>query len=503
MTPDISALKKTLATYTDLKLASSILYWDQATMMPEVGSEQRGRQLSTLTNFSHDLLVSPETGKLIDEALGWANSKPRDNEDAALVREAKRLRDLEVRVPSDLSSAMAEHYAKMYSAWATARPKNDFDSLKPLLETSVTLSQKFADCFPELDHPMDALIQFSDQGSSVSSVKVMFKDLRTELVPLVQRVKAAKQVDSRCLDGVFDEASQLKFCKVVAEKLGYDFKRGRMDLSPHPFMTRLSGGDIRITTRARRDDMTDCLFSVIHEVGHALYEMGIPESLDGNVLGNGVSSGVHESQSRLWENRVGRGKPFWDYFYPILQKEFPSFKSVAQADFLRAINKVEPGLIRVDADELTYNLHVMIRFDLECQALEGKLSIKDLPDAWNARYKSDLGITVPNLRDGCIQDVHWFSGPFGGSFQGYTIGNMLSAQLYDAAKKDLPKMEDEFARGKFSSLRHWLNNKLHRWGAMLSPDDVIKHATGEALSSRSYMNYLTKKYSEIYSLHNL
>lgn len=500
MTPDITPLKKRLATYTDLKLASSILYWDQATMMPDAGAEHRGRQLATLANLSHDMLVSTETGRLIDEAFSWAQSRPREDQEASLVREAKRLRDLEARVPSELSASMAEHYAKMYSAWAVARPKNDFETLRPLLESSVTLSQKFADCFSELDHPMDALIQFSDQGTSVKAVQAMFKDLRSELVPLVQKVKSAKQVDSSCLDGDFDEASQLKFCKLVAEKIGYDFKRGRIDLSPHPFMTRLSGGDIRITTRARRDDMTDCLFSVIHEVGHALYEMGIAENLDGNILGNGVSSGVHESQSRLWENRVGRGKPFWDYFYPLLQQEFKSFKSVPQTSFLKAINKVEPGLIRVDADELTYNLHVMIRFDLECQVLEGKLAIKDLPDAWNARYKSDLGVTVPNLKDGCIQDVHWFSGPFGGSFQGYTIGNILSAQLYDAAKKDLPGMEADFSRGEFSTLRHWLNQKLHRWGAMLSPDQVIQHATGENLSSRSYMRYLNQKYSLIYGL---
>lgn len=500
MTPDISQLKQRLATYTDLKLASSILYWDQATMMPAVGAEQRGRQLATLANLSHDILVARETETLIHDALGWASNQPFDNQDAALVREAKRQRDLETCVPSELSAAMAEHFAKMYSTWTDARPNNDFAAVRPLLEKSVELSLKMANCFPDLDHPMDALIQFSDQGSSVKTVREMFNNLRSQLVPLVQEVRAAKQVDSDCLLGDFDEVSQLKFCKLVAERLGYDFRRGRIDLSPHPFMTRLSGGDIRITTRARRDDMTDCLFSVIHEVGHALYEMGISDALDGNILGNGVSSGVHESQSRLWENRVGRGKPFWDYFYPILCQEFPKFKSTSQADFLRAINKVEPGLIRVDADELTYNLHVMIRFDLECEVLEGKLKIKDLPEAWNARYKSDLGVTVPSLKDGCLQDVHWFSGPFGGSFQGYTIGNILSAQLYDAALNDLPHMEQEFARGEFDNLRGWLTKKLHRWGAMLSPHDVIKHATGQDLLSAAYMNYLTNKYKQIYNL---
>ena len=500
MTPDISALKKRLATYTDIKLAASILYWDQATMMPEIGAEQRGRQLATLANLSHDLLVAPDTGAMIDSAKKWASTQSQDNADAALVREAKRIRDLEANVSAELSAAMAAHYAKMYSAWAKARPQNDFTSLKPLLEESVNLSLRFADCFPEVDHPMDALIQFSDQGSTVKSVLQMFKDLRTDLVPLVQKVRSATPVDSSCLDGDFDENAQLKFCKQVAEKIGYDFRRGRIDLSPHPFMTRLSGGDIRITTRARRDDLTDCLFSVIHEVGHALYELGISEHLDGNILGNGVSSGVHESQSRLWENLVGRGKPFWDYFYPILQTEFPSFKKTSQDVFLKAINKVEPGLIRVDADELTYNLHVMIRFDLECQILEGKLSIKDLPEAWNARYKSDLGVTVPSLKDGCLQDVHWFSGPFGGAFQGYTIGNILSAQLYEAAKKDLPHIEHDFAHGKFYDLKGWLTRKLHRWGAMLIPEDIIKNSTGEALSNQAYMNYLTKKYCAIYGI---
>jgi carboxypeptidase Taq len=500
MTPDLSPLKKRLATYTDLKLASSILYWDQATMMPAIGAEQRGRQLATLANLSHDLLVDRETSNLIDSAFSWAANQSFENQDAAFVREARRIHSLESKVPASLSAAMAEHFSRMYAAWTDARPKSDFATLQPLLEESVRLSLKMAECFSDLEHPMDALIQFSDPGTSVRTARQMFQTLRSQLVPLVKKVTSAKQLKNDCLTGDFDDASQLKFCRLVAERLGYDFRRGRIDLSPHPFMTRLSGNDIRITTRARRDDLTDCLFSVIHEVGHALYEMGISEYLDGNILGNGVSSGVHESQSRLWENRVGRGKPFWDYFYPVLQQEFPNFKNTSQSDFLKAINKVEPGLIRVDADELTYNLHVMIRFDLECDVLEGKLKIKDLPEAWNARYKSDLGVTVPSLKDGCLQDVHWFSGPFGGSFQGYTIGNMLSAQLYDSALKEMPTMESEFSRGEFLNLRSWLTRKVHRWGAMLPPGEVIKHATGSDLSVDSYMNYLTRKYSDLYSV---
>jgi carboxypeptidase Taq len=500
MEQSLAKLHERLAVMTDLNLTSSILSWDQATMLPDGGSGQRGRQMATLAKLAHDLLTSTQTGDLIHTLSDWADQQPEDSMDGAFVREARRQRDLEVNVPSSLNSEMAEHYARIYTAWTFARPKNDFLTLKPLLEKSIELSQRFSDCFKNIDHPMDALIQYSDRGVTVKSTTRLFSDLRARLVPLVKRVTSANQIDSTCLTGDFDESSQLAFCKTVAAQLGYDFARGRMDLSPHPFMTRLSGGDVRITTRARRDDLTDCLFSVIHEVGHALYELGIHESLDGNILANGVSNGVHESQSRLWENMVGRGKPFWHYFYPILQNTFPHFKTVSLDSFIRAINKVEPGFIRVDADELTYNLHVMIRFELECQMLEGTLAVRDLPEAWNARYKSDLGVTVPNLKDGCLQDVHWFGGRFGGSFQGYTIGNILSAQFYDTASKKIPNMEQDFLRGDFSKLKNWLNANLHHLGASMSPDALVQLTTHQDMSIEYYMTYLTDKYTILYNL---
>lgn len=500
MTVDIAELKNRLATFTDIKSTSSLLYWDQATNLPINGGGERSRQIATLTKLGHDILVSEDVGRMISDAYDWAMSQNKDSEDAAFVREAKRLRDLDVRIPLKLNMAMAQHFSVMYDAWATAAPKNDFKFLQPFLEQSVNYSMELANCFPEFDHPMDALIQFSDPGTTTAAMRQIFESLRTDLVPLVQKVRSSKHINRDCLLGDFDEAAQMRFCRVVAETLGYDFRRGRIDLSPHPFMTRLGGHDVRITTRVRREDMTDCLFSVIHEVGHALYEMGMRETLHGSILANGVSSGVHESQSRLWENRIGRGKPFWDYFYPILQREFSQFKNTSDVEFLRAINQVEPCLIRVDADELTYNLHVMIRFDLECDVLEGKLKIKDLPEAWNARYASDLGLTVPSFKEGCLQDVHWFSGPFGGAFQGYTIGNMLSAQIYDAALQDMPTMESDFAQGNFYDLRRWLCVKLHQWGSMLRPDELIKHSTGDVLSSKAYVAYLNKKYKDIYQL---
>lgn len=495
----LEQLKNRLATITDLNLANSILYWDQATMLPDAGSNQRGRQLATLTKISHDMFTAKDTGDLIDQLLTWASSQPSTSPDAIFVREAKRQRDLEVNIPGELNQEMSELYSKLYTAWTIAKPKNDFKTVQPLLERAIELNQKFADCFVGVEHPMDALIQFGDRGVTVKSTREMFAKLRERLVPLVKKVSAAKQIDSSCLDGEFAPEAQLKFCKIIAQRLGYEFTRGRMDLSPHPFMTRLSGGDVRITTRARTDDMTDCLFSVIHEVGHALYELGINPELDGNILGSGVSSGVHESQSRLWENRVGRGKPFWDFFYPKLQAAFPHFEAIPQDTFLRAINKVEPGFIRVDADELTYNLHVMIRFDLECQMMERKLKVSELPEAWNARYKSDLGLTVPDMAKGCMQDVHWFSGRLG-YFQGYTIGNILSAQFYDAAAKATPGMEQDFAKGDFSKLKLWLNQNLHQYGAMYSPDEIVKKATGQSMTIDPYMTYLDDKYSRLYGL---
>ena len=495
----LNSLKERLALMTDINLANAVLGWDQATMLPDAGADQRGRMMASLGKLSHEILTSKETGDLVSSLESWAVKEPATSFEGAFVREAKRVRDLEVRVPSELNSAMTEHYARMYSAWATARPKSDFATLKPLLEKAIDLNRRFSDCFPGSDHPMDALIQYSDMGVTVAATRKLFAELRAELVPLVKNVTSAPTIDSSCLEGDFDEQAQLEFCKKVAATLGYDFNRGRMDLSPHPFMTRLSGGDIRITTRARREDLTDCLFSVIHEVGHALYEMGISPELDGNILGGGVSSGVHESQSRLWENRVGRGKAFWDHFFPILRDTFPHFMDISEEEFLRAINKVEPGLIRVDADELTYNLHVMIRFDFECQMMEGKLSVKDLPEAWNARYKSDLGVTVPDLKDGCLQDVHWFGGRLG-YFQGYTIGNILSAQFYDAAEKNLGNLDADFSKGDFSRLRGWLNKNLHHYGASRTPDALVLGATGSTMSIRPYIDYLTSKYTRLYGL---
>ena len=297
--------------------------------------------------------------------------------------------------------------------------------------------------------------------------------------------------------GNFPENLQLEFGEAVIRELGFDFGRGRQDLTEHPFMTRFSTSDVRITTRAKRGDVSDSFFSTVHEAGHALYELGIDPRYDGTALGGGSSSGIHESQSRLWENLVARSLPFWEHFFPMLQAKFPQLKSTDVKTFHRAINKVERSLIRTDADEVTYNLHVMIRFDLECDLIAGRLAVKDLPEAWNARYKSDLGITPPTASKGVLQDVHWFHGGIGGAFQGYTIGNILSAQLFAAAQRAHPELENEFRVGKFTTLREWLRVNLHQYGRKFDGPELIKRATGKDLGMDDYFNYLESKYQAL------
>jgi carboxypeptidase Taq len=308
-------------------------------------------------------------------------------------------------------------------------------------------------------------------------------------------------VDDRWLRAAFGESAQLEFGLGVAKRIGYDLARGRLDKTPHPFCTKFSAGDVRITTRVRENDIGDALFSTIHEAGHALYEQGVSRSLEGTPLGSGTSAGVHESQSRLWENVVGRSRPFWSYFYPRLQSTFPEqLGEVALDTFYRAINKVQRSLIRTDADEVTYNLHVMLRFDLELKLLEGRLKVKDLPEAWRAGMQADLGIAPPNDRDGCLQDVHWYGGLIGGGFQGYTIGNILSAQFYAAALKARPQIPHEIKNGEFGTLHDWLKDKVYRHGRKYPPNELVERATGSPMSMAPYIAYLRAKYGEIYRL---
>ncbi|NUQ05714.1 MAG: carboxypeptidase M32 [Anaerolineae bacterium] len=496
----MTELKARLLEISDLNGAASVLGWDQSTYMPPGGGPARSRQSALLGKLAHERFTAPELGRLLDELESYRESLPYDHDDAALLRVTRRTYDQRVRIPAQFMGELLEHIGNLFDTWTRARPANDFGMVRDGLAKTLDYSRRFAEYFPH-QHVADPLIDLSDYGMTAESVRAVFDELRAELVPLVQAITAQPPADNSFLRRYFPQETQLAFGVAAIKDFGYDFNRGRQDLTHHPFMTRFSAGDIRITTRVDEHFLTDALFSTLHEAGHALYEQGIDVNYDGLPLGGGTSAGVHESQSRTWENIVGRSRAFWAHYYPRLQAAFPEqLGDVSLDSFYRAVNKVERSLIRVDADEVTYNLHVMIRFGLELDLLEGKLSIDDLPEAWRARYTSDLGITPPDDKDGVLQDVHWYGGLIGGAFQGYTIGNLMSAQFYEAALRAHPEIEAEIGQGKFDTLRTWATENIYRWGSKFTANELMERVTGGPLQVAPLIRYLRGKYGELYSV---
>ncbi len=497
----LQELKNRLMDVSSLNGAASVLQWDQTTYMPPGGAEARGRQIALLQQLAHEKFTDAAIGKLLDELQPYAESLPYDSDEASLIRVTRREYDKSVKIPPSFTAKFANHVATIYQAWTTARLANDFATIQPLLEKTLDLSRQLADFFPGYQHVADPLIDFADYGMKAADIRRIFAELRQQLVPLVQAITAQPVADSSCLYQQFPEDKQLAFGLDIIRRYGYDFERGRQDKTHHPYMTKFSLGDVRITTHVKENDLSDAIFSTLHEAGHAMYEQGIRMDYEGTPLANGTSAGVHESQSRLWENLVGRSLGFWGCFYPRLQETFPDqLKSVSLETFYRAINKVQRSLIRIDADEVTYNLHVMIRFDLELQLLEGSLSVRDLPEAWHERYRADLGVTAPDDRDGVLQDVHWYGGVIGGAFQGYTLGNILSAQFYDAALQACPQIPDEIRRGEFGALHGWLKDNIYQHGSKFTASELVEHVTGGPMRIEPYIAYLRAKYGELYSL---
>ena len=371
----------------------------------------------------------------------------------------------------------------------------------PFLQKTLDLSREYAEFFAPYDHIADPMIDDADEGMTTALVCALFAELRRELVPMVRAIADQPLTDDGCLHASFGEAAQLDFGLSIATRFGYDLQRGRLDKTLHPFCTKFGAGDVRITTRVCENDIGDALFSTLHETGHALYEQGVDARLEGTPLGYGTSAGVHESQSRLWEILVGRSLGFWKHFYPTLQTTFPDqLGHVALDTFYRAVNKVEPSLIRTDADEVTYNLHIMLRFDLELKMLEGRLAVKDLPEAWREAMRADLGLVPPDDRDGCLQDVHWYISGIGGAFQSYTIGNILSAQFYAAAIAAHPEIPGQIERGEFGTLHAWLRRHIYQHGRKFKPNELVERATGEPMSMGPYLAYLRAKYGKLYRL---
>lgn len=495
----LATLRTRLMEISDLQMAAGILRWDQTTYMPPGGAASRGRQMALLTRLAHEKQTDPAIGRLLDKLRPYEESLPYEHDDAAMLRVARRFYEKAVNVPAAFAAELAEHQAAAFIAWQKARPANDFAAVRPYLETNVDLCRRYAEFFPGYGHIVDPLIDQRDYGMTVAVLRPLFAALRARLVPLVQAATARPAPDDACVRQFMPADKQLAFGLAVIKDFGYDFNRGREDRSAHPYTTKFAIGDVRITTRVNEHDLRQSLFATMHESGHGMYEQGLHPSYEGTVLARGTASGVHESQSRLWENLVGRSRGFWEGYYPRLQAVFPEQLGRVPLDtFYRAVNKVQRSLIRTESDELTYNMHIIIRFDIECDLLEGKLAVKDLPDYWNSRYQSDLGITPTDDKNGCLQDTHWFSGNVGGVFQGYTLGNILGAQFFNAAVAARPEIPAQIRRGEFAVLHGWLKENIYQHGRRFTAAEITRRVTGSDLTIEPYIAYLTRKFGELY-----
>ncbi len=484
----------------DLNSAAGLLGWDQQTYMPPAGGEARGQQLATLGKLAHQKATSEEVGRLLEELKQeFAGADPSSDE-VNLVRVAARDYDKAVRVPPEFVAERAIVTTKAFEAWAEARSKSDFSIFKPHLEKVVELVRKYIGFFPPADHPYDILLDDYEPGMKTAEVQAIFSSLRPKQVELIKAITSRPQVKDDFLHRKFNEQKLWDFSAEVTRNFGYDWDRGRMDKAPHPFETSFSVNDVRITNRFEAHNPLATLFSAMHEAGHAMYEQGVNLAYERTSLAHGTSLAVHESQSRMWENLVGRSMPFWELIYPRLKKAFPSqLDGVGLKNFYKAINRVQPSLIRVNADEATYNLHIMLRLELEIAMVEGKVAIKNLPEIWNAKMKDYLGVTPPDAAQGVLQDIHWSYGSVG-YFSTYALGNLVSAQLWEQINKDVKDLDDQIRRGKFDGLLAWLREKLHKHGRKFNPQDLVQRVTGSKITPEPYVRYLTSKYTDIYGL---
>ena len=501
-TQPLATLKSRLLDIQHLKDAAALLSWDQETYMPSGGGQTRAEQLATLQTLAHAKFVSPDIEDLllhhIDPTTGLANTEAIDDASKALLRETWRDFSRAKKLPSDFVNRRERECSLAQQVWAEARRRDDFMHFLPNLQTVVALKFEEIDYMGYDDSPYDALLDTYEPGATVAQLQPLFATLRHGLLELLQHVREAASPDDRLLFQSYDEQQQLAFGKLVLHGMGYDFNRGRLDLSAHPFTTSFHPTDVRVTTRVFEKDLPSCLFSCIHEGGHGLYEQGLPQEQYGTPLGEAISLGIHESQSRLWENNVGRSKAFWTHFFPSLQQHFPSQLGAISLDaFHAALNRVKPSLIRVEADEVTYNLHIMVRFEIELALIEKRVAVKDLPGLWQEKMQEYLGIVPERDAEGVLQDVHWSLGALG-YFPTYTLGNLYAAMFFQQACQDIPSLETEIQRGHLLSLKDWLNRNIHQYGRQYSSTDLLHRITGRALSVKPFLSYLQTKIGNIY-----
>jgi carboxypeptidase Taq len=504
MSTRLEQLKERMGQLSDLRHASALAHWDQQTMMPPRGGEARAESLATLERISHEMFIADDTGTLLDAAATELDGADPASDDASLVRLVRRQWDKARRVPPALASEMARAGSLGQEAWVRAREASDFPAFAPYLSRNIDLVRRYVECHEGADGfecPYDVVLDDYQPRMKTSTVARLFGELRSELVPMISRLtgESATVDDSLLHRHVAIERQRSLTAQIVA-MMGFDRDGWRLDDTVHPFATRIGGGDVRITTRWDENYFPTALYGAMHECGHGLYESGIAPSLQRSPLGGGESLGMHESQSRLWENMVGRGRPFCGVLAPRIADQFGGDLATLEPDALyRAVNKVKRSLIRVDADEVTYGLHIVLRFELEQQLLDGTLAINDLPEAWNTRFEELLGTKVDNDADGVLQDVHWSAGLIG-YFPTYALGNLIAGQLWERVAIDVPDLEDAIAAGELASLREWLREHIHRHGSKFTTTELLEREAGGPISVQPFVSYLKRKLGDIYEL---
>lgn len=485
----------------DLEKAMGVLSWDKETNMPKAGIEARIQQITTLRRLSHTMFTADEMGELIETAAAELQDAPYESNEASLIRYLRRSYTEARQLPPEFVRRVSEVSGKANPAWAEARKNNDFAHFQPHLEEVVKLGQEMAELYGYEDEKYDPLLDKFEHGMKTTEVRAIFNAVKEELIPLRQAIAERETtVDDSIVHQPFPIDKQQTFAHFIAEAAGYDFSRGHLGTVVHPFATSFSRNDARITTRWYPNFLNPSLFGTLHESGHAMYEQGTHPDLARTPLARGTSSGIHESQSRMIENIVGRSLGFWQAHYPKLQELFP--KQLGKHDvtaFYRAINKVQPSYIRVEADELTYNFHIILRFELEQAMLNGDLKVADLPTAWNDKMQELLGVVPPTDSEGCLQDVHW-SRPSFGYFPTYALGNLYAAQFYEAAVAQNPAIAEEMAQGKTNALVAWLRENIHQHGRKFTPAELVQKATGRPLTHKPFMRYVTQKFGKIYGV---
>ena len=485
----------------DIRKAHNLLSWDRNVIMPKAGDEIRVKQMTTLQRLAHTMATSDEMGELIEAAAAEVADMPYESNEASLIRYLQENYEDARKLPTEFVARSSEISGKAYTVWVEARENDDFSAFAPWLEQIVELGQEMAELYGYEDELYDALLDKYERGAKTADVRRIFAAAKEDTMPLIEAVQErSDEVDDSILHQPFDVEKQKEFARYIADAVGYDFDRGHLGTAVHPFATSFSRDDARITSRWYPDFINPAVFGALHESGHALYEQGTHPDLARTPLARGTSSGIHESQSRMIENIVGRSRGFWRTHFPRLQELFPQqLGNVTAEQYYRAVNKVQPSLIRVEADELTYNMHIYLRFELEQALLEDDLVVQDLPVAWKDKMQELLGVTPPNDREGMLQDIHW-SRPSFGYFPTYALGNLYAAQFYYAACEQAPAISAELEAGKTDALLSWLRTNIHQHGRKFKPAELVQRATGEPLRHEAFVRYAREKFTDVYQL---